>query len=341
MNQLRATIQVPVMIGVQHKIKRDMKRYIIYGILASGIALTGCSDALQENKVEDHALQLLSVSLANEQDTRAIVTSSDINKVNVYVANTDGSEYVTDGITSLVFAKGSTGGWSSKLDEQVEIKADNTAKVYASYPSDVTINNDGNSPYINVTVLEQGDNFLDSQTDYLYATPKEATSTERAITLEMNHALAKVSFCIQKAKEVTEEVELQEIKIHSGGNLLQAGVGTMQLSGGKINGLSSVSDIVLKGTLTVNNQQTLPNVSCLVAPMNSSDAALSFVLSVKVGDNNSLQTFSTSSITPEVKWMAGKHYMYTITIKKVGGTLDNVQIVDWKNDASQNTNIGI
>lgn len=338
MNQLRATIQVPVMIGVQHKIKRDMKRYIIYGILVSGIALTGCSDALQENKVEDRALQLLSVSLANEQDTRAIVTSSDINKVNVYVAKEDGSKYVENGTTSLVFAKGSTGSWSST--ERVEIST-TEAKVYASYPSGVTINNDGNSPYINVTVLEQGNSFLADQIDYLYATPQTATQQERAITLEMNHALAKVSFCIQKAKEVTEEVELQEIKIHSGGNLLQAGVGTMQLSGGKINGLSSVSDIVLNGTLTVNNQQSLPNVSCLVAPMNSSDAALSFVLSVKVGDNNSLQTFSTSSITPEVKWMAGKHYVYTITIKKVGGTLDNVQIVDWKNDAGQNTNIGI
>lgn len=319
-----------------------MKRYIIYGILVSGIALTGCSDALQENNVEDRALQLLSVSLADEQDTRAIVTSSDINEVNVYVAKEDGSEYVTDGITSLVFAKGSTGGWSNKTDgESVKINENNTAKVYASYPSDVTINNDGNSPYINVTVLEQRDNFLDSQTDYLYATTKQATSTNRAISLEMNHALAKVSFCIRKAQEVTEKVELQEIKIHSGGNLLQAGVGTMQLSSGKINGLSSVSDIILNGTLTVNNQQTLPNVSCLVAPMNSADAALSFVLSVKVGDNSSLQTFSTSSITPEVKWMAGMHYVYTITIKKVGGTLDNVQIVDWKNDAGQNTNIGI
>lgn len=326
------------MIGVQHKIKRDMKRYIIYGILASGIALTGCSDALQENKVVDHALQLLSVGLANEQDTRAIVTSSDIKEVNVYVAKEDGSQYVENGTTSLVFTKGNTGSWSST--ERVEIST-TEAKVYASYPSGVTINNDGNSPYINVTVLEQGNSFLADQTDYLYATPKTATQQERAITLEMNHALAKVSFCIQKAKEVTEMIELQEIKIHSGGNLLQAGVGTMQLSGGKINGLSSVSDIVLKGTLTVNNQQSSPNVSCLIAPMNSSDAALSFVLSVKVGDNNSLQTFSTSSITPEVKWMAGKHYMYTITIKKVGGTLDNVQIVDWKNDAGQNTNIGI
>lgn len=315
-----------------------MKRYIIYGILVSGIALTGCSDALQENKVEDHALQLLSVSLADEQDTRAIVTSSDINEVNVYVANTDGSKYVENGTTSLVFAKGSTGSWSST--ERVEIST-TEAKVYASYPSDAPISNDGNSPYINVTVLEQGENFLGSQTDYLYASPKTATQQDRAITLEMNHALAKVSFCIQKAQEVTENVELQEIKIHSGGNLLQAGVGTMQLSDGKINGLSSVSDIILNGTLTVKNQQTSPNVSCLVAPMNSADAALSFVLSVKVGNNNSLQTFSTSSITPEVKWKAGMHYVYTITIRKVGGTLDNVQIVDWKNDAGQNTNIGI
>lgn len=316
-----------------------MKRYIIYGILTSGIALASCSDALQENKVEDRALQLLSVSLADEQDTRAIVTSSDINEVNVYVANTDGSKYVENGTTSLVFAKGNTGSWSST--EKVEINTTAAAKVYASYPSDAPISNDGNSPYINVTVLEQGDNFLDNQTDYLYATPKEATSTDRAITLEMNHALAKVSFCIRKALEVTEDITLTQIKLHSGGNVLQAGVGTMQLSSGKINGLSSVSDIILNGTLTVKNQQTLPNVSCLVAPMNSADAALSFVLSVQVGDNNSLQTFSTSSITPEVKWMAGMHYVYTITIKKVGGTLDNVQIVDWKNDAGQNTNIGI
>lgn len=330
---------VPVMIGVQHKIKRDMKRYLIYGILVSGIALTGCSDALQENKVEDRALQLLSVSLANEQDTRAIVTSSDIKEVNVYVAKEDGSKYVENGTTSLVLAKGNTGSWSST--ERVEIST-TEAKIYASYPADVPISNDGNSPYITVAVLEQGDNFLADQIDYLYATPKKATNTERAITLEMNHALAKVSFCIRKAQEVTESIMLTQIKIHSGGNLLQAGVGgTMQLLDGKINGLSSVSDIILNGELSVNSSQSSPNVSCLVAPMNAADAALSFILSVKVGDNGSSQTFSTSSITPEVKWTASMHYVYTITIKKVAGTLDNIQIVDWKNDAGQNTNIGI
>lgn len=318
-----------------------MKRYIIYGILASGIALASCSDALQENKVEDRALQLLSVSLADEQDTRAIVTSSDINEVNVYVAKEDGSKYITDGITSLVFAKG-TGSWSSKTNgEKVEINADNTAKVYASYPSDAPISNDGNSPYINVTVLEKGDNFLSNQTDYLYADPKTATSTERAISLEMNHALAKVSFCIQKAQDVTESIKLTQIKIHSAGNFLQAGEGgIMQLQDGNINGLSSVSDIMLDGELTVNTSQSSPNVSCLVAPMSSADDALSFVLTVNVGSSGS-QTFSTTSITPQVQWKAGTHYMYTITIRKIGGSLDNIQIVDWKNGAGQNTNIGI
>ena len=35
------------------------------------------------------------------------------------------------------------------------------------------------------------------------------------------------------------------------------------------------------------------------------------------------------------------HYVYAITIDKMGGSLTNVQIDAWKNDANQNTGIGI
>lgn len=181
------------------------------------------------------------------------------------------------------------------------------------------------------------------QTDYLYATKQAGiTQTNRAISLTMNHALAKVSFRIDKETDVSESLYLKQISIQSNTNKLQVGEGSMQLTDGVLNGLVSTSVVTLNGSKELSTSLSSPNVSCLMAPMSATESVLSFSLTVAVSSEGSteLRTFKTASATP-VQWQAGKHYMYSITVNKIGGILKNFKVEDWKSDASQDTNIGI
>ena len=158
----------------------------------------------------------------------------------------------------------------------------------------------------------------------------------------MNHALAKVSFRIDKETDVSESLYLKQISIQSNTNKLQVGEGSMQLTDGVLNGLVSTSVVTLNGSKELSTSLSSPNVSCLMAPMRATESVLSFSLTVAVGSEGSteLRTFKTASATP-VQWQAGKHYMYSITVNKIGGILKNFKVEDWKSDASQDTNIGI
>ena len=96
--------------------------------------------------------------------------------------------------------------------------------------------------------------------------------------------------------------------------------------------------------MELNTTQSQPNVSALVAPMSAKETRLSFRLTVELtgtGEPTSPEySFETAAVN-EVQWKAGFHYVYAITIDKMGGSLTNVQIDAWKNDANQNTGIGI
>ena len=332
-----------------------MKKYILYtlGVLA-GMASMACSDNLPDNGEGEATasgnLSLLSVELV-EVPTRSSVST--ISSVKLYVADaTDGTPY-NNSVPSLLFTQ-SGGRWSSS--QAVEIVSGKAAKVYGGYPSDATLTDDNKTPKINVALRKGSDSdpvdvneVLDfeatGQADYLYSGPVDASSDNRAISLEMKHALTKVSFRIAKATDVSETLTLTKVNIRSEGSKLETSQeGKMLLSDGTLSALVGTSSIVLTGeTLLSASQTTLPNVTCLLAPMNSAESVLSFGLTVKVGTGDAAveRTFNTASITPAVQWKAGLHYVYRITVNKMSGTLEGVKIEDWKNDASQNTQIGI
>lgn len=131
----------------------------------------------------------------------------------------------------------------------------------------------------------------------------------------------------------------------SGTNRLRTGIGTMNLKSGLLNSLSDISTLTLAQAsgveLKLKENLKGPNVTCLVAPMAKEETVLSFRLKVCVDGEAAAKAhaFETQSVTAQ--WEAGKHYVYLITVDKMGGKLSSVQIEDWKNDANQNTSIGI
>lgn len=323
-----------------------MRKLNLYTLTALLATCAGCTDSLPDNgEPSSSALQLVSVGLAETIQTRGIVTS--INQVKLYVANADALTAYNTSTPTLLFTQ-SNGSWSSTASVEITT-ANGSADVYACYP-DVDITS-GSNLTIPVSVRKGSDSdetqqldFTGSQqTDYLYATKQAGiTQTNRAISLTMNHALAKVSFRIDKETDVSESLYLKQISIQSNTNKLQVGEGSMQLTDGVLNGLVSTSVVTLNGSKELSTSLSSPNVSCLMAPMSATESVLSFSLTVAVGSEGSteLRTFKTASATP-VLWQAGKHYMYSITVNKIGGILKNFKVEDWKSDASQDTNIGI
>ena len=227
------------------------------------------------------------------------------------------------------------------------------ALLYAYYPP-AAIQASGDGEHTTAVNLPSSltDFLATGQADYLYGVgtdtgtaPVTATLSSRTVSFKMKHALAKVSFHIVKSASATEALKLIQVDVLSGTNRLRTGIGTMNLKSGLLNSLSDISTLTLAQAsgveLKLKENQKGPNVTCLVAPMAKEETVLSFRLKVCVDGEAAAKahTFETQSLTAQ--WEAGKHYVYLITVDKMGGTLSSVQIEDWKNDANQNTSIGI
>lgn len=310
------------------------------------VTCMGCTGNLPENN--GNALQLSAVSVDEGSISKGGTgTVTSIDNVCVYVATDDYKPY-DETVPSLVFTN-KAGNWTS--DKAVIMQDGLNAKVYGAFPADAGITNDNGNLKVNVEVLKGGDNTLDflgsQQSDYLYSAEVPASYSARTISLTMKHAMAKVSFRIVKGADVSETLLLKQVKILSNTNLLQAGSGYMLLNtttgAATLNGLASTSQITMDNSAgtELETSQSSPNVTCLVAPMSTSESVLSFSITVAKDGDTLERTFTTSSISPAVKWEAGYHYVYQITVNKMSGDVDGVLIEDWQNDASQNTSIGI
>lgn len=322
-----------------------MKKLIYPMVLLA--ACIGCTANLPDDSETGPYLQLLSVGIPENTETKATVTTQSIKEVQTYVTKADvgdsqGTDYwgTTDSKpTTAKFTNGDD-GWSTTAPIEIA-NTQGTAWINACYPANAIVND--NKVLKTAVTIRSSQGFGSSsdtnqQVDYLYSDKANASSTNRAITLKMRHALAKVSFRVDKSNSVSEEMTLTRIDILSRSSLLQKGDGSMLLADGTLNGLTTTDSMKLEGSTVLAIQQSTPNVSCMVAPMNAIESVLSFALTVKVGSVS--RTFSTASV-PSVKWEKGNHYTYHITINKMGGSLTDVTIDKWKNDASPNTSIGI
>lgn len=288
---------------------------------------------------QGEVLHLQSVNIMEDPAafTRASVTS--IAVISVYATKTTHAEYASNPLSTYTL---SGGNWSSNNAPLIEDKA----FLYAYYPAGNSVTNSATGSHtvpvsINVTAGSKDFKATD-QNDYLYAIPAEGDDTNRAVSFLMSHTLTKVSFKVKKSTAATEALQLKSVEILSATSRLQTGVGTMNLKTGVLNGLASVSSLVLTDAtgVALTTTQNNPNVTGLVAPMTASESILSFRLTVRVGGETTDRTFETKVVSA-VQWLAGKHYVYTITVDKMKAGLNGMQIDDWKSDANQNTNIGI
>lgn len=318
----------------------NIKPLLPLALAASLLSACG-DDALMDQP--DHTLHLQSVSVADNPAvaTRAALgATAPISAIGIYATSHDHT--AMDGAPYTFEKKGGT--WScATTAPQITSNENAQDHVYAFSPkgSSVTHSPTGNHT---IPVTIGNDNFsATQQTDYLYAASQRVYSAKRTVSFEMLHALAKVSFKIVKSESVAEKLTLHKIEILSGTNRLQRGNnGTMNIGTGVLSNLAVTGSLILTGNTDLNVLQDQPNVSSLAAPMIAIETKLSFRLSVLVEGETEDRVFETAAIPGDgVQWKAGVHYVYKITVDKMGGSLTGIKIDGWKNDASQNTGIGI
>ena len=331
-----------------NRMKKPANRLYMALALGAGICLTASCASDDGFAADEGALELQRIEVEGEESiTRAEATA--ITEVDVYATNTAHKAY---GDNPLMTFSLKEGVWTP--DKQTIMNSTSgDALLYAYYPP-AAIQASGDGEHTTAVNLPSSltDFLATGQADYLYGVgtdtgtaPVTATLSSRTVSFKMKHALAKVSFHIVKSDSATEALKLIQVDVLSGTNRLRTGIGTMNLKSGLLNSLSDISTLTLAQAsgveLKLKENQKGPNVTCLVAPMAKEETVLSFRLKVCVDGEAAAKahTFETQSLTAQ--WEAGKHYVYLITVDKMGGTLSSVQIEDWKNDANQNTSIGI
>ncbi|WP_244436550.1 fimbrillin family protein [Bacteroides timonensis] len=326
--------------------KMKMKHTHILLTPALAFMVSSCAGEVivQEPLSGGKALQVRSVELPEPSATRIQgATATQLTEIGVYATDHEHAALASN--AKSVF-KLQSETWSSDTPPAILSEESAPSRLYAFSPSGLSVTNGAGGNHHTVPVQVVADNFSASrQTDYLYADPNTAWASSRAVIFTMNHALAKVSFRILKSDHVQETVTLKKIELVSGTSRLQWGNnGVMNLTNGALNGLASTNSITLEGSTVLNTTQSQPNVTALVAPMPATETRLSFRLTVDVaeadGTSTEQRSFETATVN-EVQWKAGYHYVYAITVDKMGGSLTNIQIDAWKNDANQNTGIGI
>lgn len=336
-----------------NRMKKPANRLYMALALGAGICLTASCASDDGFAADEGALELQRIEVEGEESvTRAEATA--ITEVDVYATTTASatSPHAAYGDNPLMKFSLKEGVWTP--DKQTIMNSTSgDALLYAYYPP-AAIQASGDGEHTTAVNLPSSltDFLATGQADYLYGVgtdtgtaPVTATLSSRTVSFKMKHALAKVSFRIVKSASATEALKLIQVDVLSGTNRLRTGIGTMNLKSGLLNSLSDISTLTLAQAsgveLKLKENQKGPNVTCLVAPMAKEETVLSFRLKVCVDGEAAAKAhaFETQSVTAQ--WEAGKHYVYLITVDKMGGKLSSVQIEDWKNDANQNTSIGI
>lgn len=321
-------------------------------VFGAALVLASCAEDVQLPQTEDlYALKLESVSLdEGGTSTRALLT--EVNAVGLYLTKSNHTEYGSN--PRCVYTK--TGGiWSAGAAPLITVANGGDAVVYSFHPSGLTVTHDASGNHTVPVSVAAGDDFLaTSQTDYLVnyhhgSSPSFGPSTVqtsfRVLGISLKHTLAKVSLRVLKSEAATEQLTLKKVEILSPTNRIQTGNGVMNLSSGVLSGLSSASKLTLTGSTVLATGSSAPNVTCLVAPMAAAEQLLSFRLTVEVlpaGATTPTElVFETGVVGTPQKWEVNKHYVYKVTVDKMGGGFSGVQMDDWQDDASQNTSIGI
>ena len=229
-------------------------------------------------------------------------------------------------------------------------------KVYAYYPYAANNNAGGtavdNGLAVKVSVLAsqgtgQSDGSIDdTQTDYMWASPKsDVSNAAPSVELTMNHALTMITFKFVQtgigSEKYPGEGKVSEIvlKNQSGKQAVKTGDATMNIATGDITG-GTPGSITLRpnaeaSLMDVGDADKLPRL--LVYPSAAEITGDDAEVTVTVDGNAYTVKIPALMVSSEAsKWLPGKNYVYTLTMKGTQLVVSSVAITQWQ-DVAGNT----
>lgn len=334
------------------------KSYLAIAAMAACVSFASCSNE-DVQSVENHgaALAVNKVGLEGINSragiTAAAFTNGESLGLSIYRAY-DGTttpptytaynDYETLPATNVKYTQGGS-GWTAT---QPIVLSTVVGTVYAYYPhqeftAPAVFTPSALPLFVNSAQgTGQSDGTVDAdQTDYMWATPVEGLSNKVAsVDLEMNHALAMVTFKFQQSKDggdkypgkgLVSKIVLSNTDA-STKKYIMAGNATMNLADGKI---TLAADAVNTGiTLTpaatedahslidVADEAKLPRL--LLYPVTEFGAADVMVTITLDGNDYKLNLPARTA-----GYKAGENYQYTFTMKGTELQLTNVSIKPW------------
>ncbi|MDH6358333.1 fimbrillin family protein [Parabacteroides sp. PF5-9] len=352
-----------------------MKRLLYMLAVVGMVACTADEKGYPPAVEEDMPLQINKLNMS--VDTRAVFEQvgndapNKLDAIGVLVTKGSGSSiaYYNSEVKTQEYRYAS-GLWSP--DQQLNM-ANVDGTVYAWAPSGYGADFSRTNPKYPIIksisipatqTFNYGNEWDTTQDDLLYGSDSEATGSETHHTvnkwehqiehLYMQHALAKISFRIIKAKgqAITELDYVKKIELTSqNGNQLLAKANTqvtMNLEDGSLLGLDQVGTITLLGDVQgqiaewpvgadTPDYMALPCAQAygLVVPLETPVAELSLKLTLgpegnlSPSEDRTYQTPQGVTVLQNIKWEKGKHYLYTMNVTDQGLEFDDIQVVGW------------
>ena len=319
------------------------KSYLFVAGLALMSAFTACSNDNEPAVMVQgpkQSLEIQSVGLA-QVGTKSGITAAEFaagSEIGVYVVRTNlGAAYEPSSSTdykNVKFTQGSP--WSTT---STVFLTNTEGTVFAYYPYDVAnAALDGTAIPVSVAADQETgqtagtSDKTDAQKDYMYAkASKKVTNASPAVTLEMQHALAMVSFKFVRATSFTGVGDVSKIVLKNGEGkkLISTGAATLNIQTGVFAGIPENQ----ANTITVqpSNKQLLGETAeaqlprMLIYPKAGDITAGDAKVTVTV--DNQDYTVNIPAITGG--FTAGSNYQFTYTMTGTGMQLTNVSIKAW------------
>lgn len=341
----------------------NMKKQLLFVTLAASM-LAGCSNDENSPVVASASNELgVSVNVVSSVSTRALrdgISFVDNDAIGVFVTGTGYTSKVAP--YSLL-----TSVWTSPTLAADKIYLTNEiAMVYAFYPSSATTNpttlaGDG-TDLIDATLAADETSFDGTgQTDYMYGTAAATSGTgttldpylyaawpqasnaaadvvtpaayDNKVDLYMHHALAKLSFVVNKAESYGGTGLVTSIKVNSGTSTTAplSGTFTMKISDGSLTTTAStVGAISFTDATGVNanaynaTPSTVVTAYGLALPAEVADLTLTVTV-----DGKEMTAALPALPDAATAWAAGNNYTYTLLINGTELEVTTVSIVDW------------
>jgi len=343
-----------------------MKKQLLFATLAAAM-LASCSNDENVPAAASATSELgVSVNVLSGVSTRALketaFAASDA--IGVFVT---GTGYIPK-VATYTFSS-SPDIWENLTADKISL-TNATATVYAFYPVDAVTNpatlvGDG-SDAIDATLAADETSFDGTgQTDYMYGTSRAGAGTsgdpytyaawpqasnaatdvtspaayDNKVDLYMHHALAKLSFVVNKAESYAGTGKITSIKIDSkattkltplsGNFTMKVKDGTLTITG------STVGPISFTPVVTDPVTDVLANA--YGTPVSTTVTAYGLAIPVDVTDLTLTLTVDGKAMTADLPalpdsattWTAGNNYTYTLLINGTKLEVTTVSIVNW------------